>query len=542
MFKIKSISKYFYTFFNSLIINLKYKYFKTNYYNQIISKKIPSRYIYRPSPHIINSLISLKKKKIKIENLSLNSIWNINSENFLEFENLHNFLWLNTLDIKTSKIATHNIIENWIENNNIFNQKTWKLDILSKRIISWLSNSNLTLEASNLSYRNKFNLSIIKQANHLFNNINNEKNYEKQLVGCTALILIGLIFKEYEKSKITGLEILKKIIKINFDYNGFPKSRNPQEINENLKYFIIIREWIKESQNPIPEFLDEIIHSLGSSFVFINNSFNHLPLFNGATSLNNEEFKNYLNNLGYNFKNDSNKCGEYYIIKNKKISFIMDVGGSVTKKFSKKYQAGCLSFEITSNNEKLICNSGFYFKNNDKLKTLLSKSTAAHSTLYIDNHSSCSLDSSSIKNGLKVTFKKINFNKDFDEIIARHNGYQKKYGYSHERKIKFLKKNKVFLGTDSLVGNDDMSNVDFGIRFHIMPGTKVAKTQNSNTVLLSARNGEGWKFICNEYKLIIERGIYLGSKNKIIENQNIYISGITEKKDLSINWILEKIS
>ena len=81
MFKIKSISKYFYTFFNLLINNLRFKYFKTNYYNQKISKRIPFRYVYRPSPHIINSLISLKKKKLKIENLSLNSIWDVKSKN-----------------------------------------------------------------------------------------------------------------------------------------------------------------------------------------------------------------------------------------------------------------------------------------------------------------------------------------------------------------------------------------------------------------------------------------------------------------------------
>ena len=542
MFKIKSISKYFYSFFNSLINNLKYSYFKTNYYNKKISRKVPARYVYKPSPHIINSLISLKKKKIKIENLSLNSIWDVNSKNFSEFETLHNFLWINTLDIKTSKIATHNIIENWIENNNIFNQQTWKLDILSKRIISWLSNTNLTLEVSNLSYKSKFNLSIVKQANHLFKNINKEKNHEKQLIGCAALILIGLIFKEYEKSKSTGFEILKKIIKVNFDYDGFPKSRNPQEINESLKYFIIIREWLKESQNQIPEFLDEIIYSLGSAFAFINNSLNHIPLFNGSSSLNNEEFKNYLNNLGYIFKNETNECGGYYIIKNKKISFIIDIGNSVQKKFSDKYQAGCLSFEITSGNEKLICNSGFYFKDDSKLKTLLSKSTAAHSTLYIDDCSSCSIDGTSIKNGLKVISKKVNVNKEFEEIIARHNGYQSKYGYFHERKIKFLKKSKIFLGTDSLIGNKNMTNVNFGIRFHVMPETKMVKTQNSNTVLLSTNNGEGWKFSCSEYKIIIENGIYLGNKNKIIGNQNIYIPGITEKKDLSINWILEKIS
>ena len=68
------------------------------------------------------------------------------------------------------------------------------------------------------------------------------------------------------------------------------------------------------------------------------------------------------------------------------------------------------------------------------------------------------------------------------------------------------------------------------------------KTQNSHTILLSMENGDAWKFVCLDYELMIENGIFLGKKNKLIKNENIYISGNTEKKDLSINWSLEKIS
>ena len=126
MFKIKSISKYFFSTVNLSLDKLRNSYFKTNFYNQKISKNIPSKYIYKPSPHIINCLVSFKKKKIKIENLHLSSIWKIYTNNQLEFKNLHNFLWLNTLDIKSSKIVTHNIIEDWIENNINFNEHTWR--------------------------------------------------------------------------------------------------------------------------------------------------------------------------------------------------------------------------------------------------------------------------------------------------------------------------------------------------------------------------------------------------------------------------------
>ena len=48
----------------------------------------------------------------------------------------------------------------------------------------------------------------------------------------------------------------------------------------------------------------------------------------------------------------------------------MDVGPSPEKKFSKEYQCGALSFEIISNEKKLICNSGYFQKDKHKLKNI----------------------------------------------------------------------------------------------------------------------------------------------------------------------------
>ena len=67
----------------------------------------------------------------------------------------------------------------------------------------------------------------------------------------------------------------------------------------------------------------------------------------------------------------------------------MDTGNPPASQFTKDYQAGPLSFEIISNQRKLISNCGYYKKDNTKLNQI-SKSTAAHSTLIIDDHSSCS--------------------------------------------------------------------------------------------------------------------------------------------------------
>ena len=66
----------------------------------------------------------------------------------------------------------------------------------------------------------------------------------------------------------------------------------------------------------------------------------------------------------------------------------MDVGQSPHNNLSSEYQSGSLSFEIVSNGKKLISNCGYYDGKNEKL-VKLSKSTATHSTLIIDDSSSC---------------------------------------------------------------------------------------------------------------------------------------------------------
>jgi len=147
-----------------------------------------------------------------------------------------------------------------------------------------------------------------------------------------------------------------------------------------------------------------------------------------------------------------------------------------------------------------------------------------------------------LSEGLKIIKKKIVSEKDFENIIASHNGYQNRYGYIHERSIKFIKKEKIFLGIDNLIKNKKASNISYGIRFHIYPGIKIVKTKNSQSILLSLKNGEGWKFNCHNKEVLIEKGIYLGNKNKVVENENIYISGMTNGDNQIIKWSFEKIS
>ena len=536
----KNSSNYFGQFFFFISNYIKNFYLNSNIYNKKISK-IPNRSIeYKPSPSLLDCLIKYEKKKIKIEDLYLNSVWSNKDLAEKDYKNLHSFFWLFSLDLKSSKKITQSVILNWIEENNNYNKKNWEVDILSRRIIAWISNSKLTYENSEDKYKNKFNTIIQKQINHLINEIEKSKLFNDKMIGCAAIILTGLSFKE-DKYLNFGLTLLKKIINFSFDNQSFPKSRSIRQLNFYLKYFVLIREWLKESQNEIPEYIDEIIFYLGKSYSILCQGIKKNILFNGNHEGENNDFDQYLNNHGYKFKNNSLEAGGYAILKNKKISLVMDIGPTPEKKFSKNYQCGALSFEIISNNKKLICNSGYFQKTKHKLNDI-SRSSANHSTLIIDNHSSCKINSSKleIENNLKILKKTTVMEKNYWNICASHDGYNKRYGVIHEREIEFFPENYKFIGQDKLLKKKNFKSSDFEIRFHLEPNVKIMKTQDGRSILIDIEN-EGWKFTAQGYTIDIETGLYFGKKNSFTENQNLFISGITQNEDQIIKWEFEKI-
>ena len=86
-------------------------------------------------------------------------------------------------------------------------------------------------------------------------------------------------------------------------------------------------------------------------------------LFNGNHESDNKDFDQYLNSHGYKFANNSFEAGGYAILKNKKIALIMDIGLFFRKKIFKKLSMWALCrLKIISNNNKLICNSGYFQK------------------------------------------------------------------------------------------------------------------------------------------------------------------------------------
>jgi len=283
MHKLKSIKLYFFSILKLSSLSFRNYYFTSHFYNKKLITFIPNRIFYSPSPHLSASLTTVSYDFYKITNTPLEMLWKAHAKDIQKFKNLHSFLWLTKVDRKNSKIITKDIIKSWMNNFFNYTPNAWEMEITAKRIIAWASNTDITLEDSDKAYKEKFFLSLVKQSNFILKNLKNLFYSPTKIICCAAIILSGIIFKENDLNYKTGIKELEKVIKNLFDENGFPKSRNPEDVFISIKYLILIREWFKEAQKTIPDFLNEIIFKCGNCYAMLSCANEQFPLFNGAT-------------------------------------------------------------------------------------------------------------------------------------------------------------------------------------------------------------------------------------------------------------------
>ena len=547
MFNFKSA--YFYIL--AVKINLKKKikktYFTTKHYNQSLFSKTPDQLYFHPNPFLLSSFTQHKNFTFKVANINKKIFWEGDNSKVEEI-NLHNFLWLNLVDRKVEGKEIKKIIAHWIYKNSNYKKTIWENPIISKRIISWILNADIILSDSDAHFKQTFFQIIIKQINHLKKNIEFENDYSKKIETISSIILSGLVFKEYTENYHQSIKELEKLVNFFFDKEGFPINKNPNDLIKFSKFLILIKECIKDAQEYVPDFLDEIIEKNLNCIKSITTPNAQIPLFNGATEQNFEKYFKYVEELGYKLNKPKIKIGNLQIIKNKKHSLYFDVGSPPKKSFSKNYQSGPLSFEYFLGEEKIITNCGFGHKISKKAM-LISRLTSAQSSLTINDNSVVKFErnksinsafGNSIINDFDLFDNEYINNKDEIKSSAKHNAYEKKFGFVVKRELKIDKVNDFFSGSDEFIQKKNvLGDNKFNICFHLYPGLSAIKTIGGNSVLIQLKKNKSLIFECYNQQIDVVKSIFLGG-NKILNNLCINVSGNIIDNHKKVNWVFKK--
>ncbi len=542
---LRFIRLFIYSVISFILEKIQKIYFTTKYYNNSLRVAPPSRSYDMNNVPLLLELENKNEKRLELLNRFHKNIWKLDNIGKKHLVELNKFNWLSQLDIKNQKHIVKDIILAWLKKNQNYNEENWHHMITANRIIFWICCSHFTIRHDDMVFRASITNNIVKQALHLNKNLAFINNKLDKIFVLTALILVSVTFEGNQKLFQTSIKSLSNEIKGIVDRNGFVESKNPEDQFWLIHHLVLTREFLIFSQNTVPEFLDYNIQKIGTNYKGLLFSNNFLPLFNGCKKRNTTEFNKFLKAKNYKFDRKT-KAHSYLIAKVKKFEIALDANNPPSDLNSQNYQAGCLSFEFLYNGNKVISNCGSANNFGGELP-YLSQTTAAHSTLTINDTSSCLFQKNSLIRSyygnsliqkLKVYKKDLNTDKNTISIIAGHNGYQKNYNTMYERKIVIHENEGKLVGNELIiVAKKNLAFLNFALRFHILPDSKLIQTQGGD-ILLSVNN-QGWKFKSSN-TIKIEDSLYFAHQDKISESKCILVEGTLKDKVNNINWTLEK--
>ena len=521
-------------------------YFNSKYYNQSLKIEPVSRIYDIYNIHILAELQDREKKNYLLAQKFKKNIWKINNLNKNRIDDLHKFSWLPHVDIKKDREFVKATIQEWLDNFSNYKSSVWHPTIIAHRLIFWVTNAPNTIRNEDLIFRTKITNNVLKQALHLSRNLSLIHSKIDRILAIFSLILVSTAFEGYKNLLESSLKKLNEQTKKLLDKKGFVESKSIEDQFWLLHHLVLIKESLKTSQNPIPETLEDTIEIVGKYFSSLLYSDNTIPLFNGAKHYDCSQFLSFLKLKGYKFDSENNDT-HFLFGKIKKLEVMMDANNPPSDSYAQNYQAGCLSFELLYAGIKIITNTGSA-KNFSKELSYIAQSTAAHSSLVINDTSSCIFQKNlalrkyygnALLQKSKVTKREFKNDKILATLHAAHNGYSQKYSTLFERKIIMNGEENLINGEDTLaVSKNDYAFLNFSIRFHVLPGTKLIETHGGD-ILISVKN-QGWKFQCKSQDVKIENSLYFAQHEKVQETSCIVVEGTLKQEINKVVWSIEK--
>jgi uncharacterized heparinase superfamily protein len=215
---------------------------------------------------------------------------------------------------------------------------------------------------------------------------------------------------------------------------------------------------------------------------------------------------------------------------------IMDCGAPPRHGLDDHAHAGTLSFELTHNDERMIVNCGAHPWSKEWGQ--VQRTTAAHSTLIVDNTNSAMLlphGGLALRPGV-VTCRR----EETDGQIwldTSHDGYEEGFGLVHRRKLYLSADGHDFMGEEHLVGPGGNS---YALRFHLHPQVSVSVTQNGQAAFIKMPNGSGWRLRVDGADLALAESVHIGIGGQVRRSQQIVAIGTIEQDQTEIRWLLQR--
>lgn len=432
-------------------------------------------------------------------------------------EELHGFGWLRHLRGEVSgatRTAGRALVEDGLLNHRRVLDRATRTPIAARRLGAMLAHSPVVLSGADHRLYHAYLGRIAADASVLRAAIEEAPRPLDRLRAAVGLCLADLCCAGYERHLRRAVRALATELDAQILPDGGHVGRNPGDLLDLLLDLLPLRLLFASRSLQVPPALDRALDRMLPMVRFFRHGSGDLALFNGMGRTPGPEIAAVLAaDRSRNAVLQRASASGYDRIEAGGTLVIVETGAVPPLPASAAAHAGCLAFELSSGEHRIVVNCGA--ASGPEALRNASRQTAAHSTLTVlDASSALALDACEpLARGRAASFLRGRFGpvllpgprdvgvergRSGDDIVlsAYHDGYADRFGAIHTRRLRLSAEGGEFEGEDSVAigARAPAGEVEATIRFHLDPAVRAEAEEASGGILLTLPGGERWRF------------------------------------------------
>jgi uncharacterized heparinase superfamily protein len=469
------------------------------------------------------------------------------------------FGWLRHLraaDTALTRANARSLVDDWMSNPT--NQKRAigrRADVLSRRVISLLSQAPLVLGDTDSKFYRKYLRGLTREIRFLRYTMLDIPDGVPRLQVLIALCYAALCLANQAKQIRSASRKLSDELQRQVLPDGGHISRNPGALIELLIDLLPLRQTFAARNIAPPPALLNAIDRMMPMLRFFRHGDGAVALFNGMSGTPSDLIATL---LAYDDTHGAPMASMphtgFQRLEAGQMTVIIDTGPPPPPNVSQDAHAGCLSFEMSSGASRIVINCGMPSTGRDNWRAF-ARSTAAHSTLTYHEASSCQfVEMSTMKRLLQgapivagpqdvENFREVVSNGEL--LTTSHDGYVQRFGLVHRRVLMASPDGTRLDGEDTIspAPNARVRNneTDYALRFHLHPSVKANRLTDARGVMLVLPNRDVWTFEALDDKVDLEDSVFLAGTDGPRRTAQIVIRQDTRHAS-SIRWSFTRSS
>src|SRR5947209_2396592 len=436
------------------------------------------------------------------------------------------FGWLRHLRAAESGISRANaraLVDEWITVSGSHDPVGWRADVVARRIMSWLSQAPLLLDGAHVQFYRRFLRGLTRQVRHLRRTASQARDGVPRLQAVIALCYAALCMARQQRHIRAATNRLSDELARQILPDGGHISRNPGALIESLLDLLPLRSAFTARNLVPPPALLNAIDRMMPMLRFFRHGDGNFALFNGMGPTSTDLLTTVLaydDARGAPLANAPHSG--YQRLESAGTLVLMDAGRPPPMAVSQEAHAGCLSFELSTKQNRIVVNCGLPVAGREGWRQV-ARTTAAHSTVTFNDTSSCRfIEAGPIKRMLYGTPMiagprevAVAREEQADAVILRtsHDGYADIFNVIQQRVLMLDDDGRRLDGEDqytpargALIPAD---RDQFAVRFHLHPSVKANRLADGHSAMLAMPNREVWTFSAYEDRVDVEESVYL---------------------------------